>query len=117
MLRHKFFKENIFQIQTACCGKVQTRSSFFKVMQSKTDVGGSFTHKPKLVYFYCSRLELTMFGNKLRSWMEAVRSKKKQTKKDKQLKTTSTNGTIKNASLAASGFHGKNGDVIFYLYV
>lgn len=38
-----------------------------------------------------------MFGNKLRSWMEAVRPKKKQQRKDKQTKvTTPNNGTTKN---------------------
>lgn len=38
-----------------------------------------------------------MFGNKLRSWMEAVRPKKKQQRKDKQAKVTIPNSvTTKN---------------------
>lgn len=63
------------------------------------------THKPTSLYFYCSSLEPTMFGNKLRSWMEAVRPKRKQQRKEKQSKTTPTNDTIKNPS-------GKDRDVM-----
>lgn len=35
-----------------------------------------------------------MFGGKLRSWMEAVRSKKKQQKKDKSKKNISSNDSF-----------------------
>lgn len=56
-----------------------------------------------------------MFGSKLRSWMEAVRPKRKQHKKDKQIKCNSTFSSGPNTPKCYTQNHNNKYMVILFI--
>lgn len=55
-----------------------------------------------------------MFGSKLRSWMEAVRPRKKQQRKDKQKSNNMSNGKPVTALLPSKTYSSGNETLVGY---